>query len=62
MANKYKLFSEDWWKSIEKNNLEPAKMFGPDVMVVSKITARAMILKAIKSVERKNKKCLKEQA
>jgi hypothetical protein len=41
-------FSQAWWKIIEANRIEKAHNFGPNADVLSAISARAMVLDALK--------------
>ena len=41
-------FSEAWWKIIEANRIEKAHKFGPNADVLSAISARAMVIDALK--------------
>ncbi len=41
-------FSEMWWKIIEANRIEKAHKFGPNADVLSVMSARAMVIEALK--------------
>lgn len=43
-----KPFSYEWWKMIEANRIEKAYKFGPGADVLSTVSARAMVIDALK--------------
>ncbi len=40
-------YSEEWWAIIEEGRFEPAKRFGPETAVMSRIAARALVVEAV---------------
>ena len=50
-----KVFSEEWWKIIEANRIEKAHKFGPNADVSSSMSARAMVVDAIRWIEQEKK-------
>jgi hypothetical protein len=51
--SKIKPYSEEWWKIIEANRIEKAYKFAPGDEVLSVISARMMVVDALKWFKRK---------